>query len=84
MIFSNQKAKGAMPNFKKQKINTSTPEEILKNQEKSNKREKISWKIRYLKKGKREFWEKLIKEKGNRETDIKIKQHQRLISEKSW
>lgn len=73
-----------MPNFKKQKIKTNVCEKILKNQEKSNKREKNSWNNKYLKYGKREFKEKLISEKGNKETDIKIKQHQNLIKEKSW
>lgn len=37
-----------------------------------------------MKNGKREFWEKLTKENGSKETDIKIKQHQNLIREKSW
>lgn len=84
MIFSNQKAKGAIPNFKKQNIITNKLEKNLKNQEKRRKSEKSSWKIKYLKKGKREFWEKLIKENGSKEMDIKIKQHQRLMREKSW
>lgn len=83
IIFSNQKAKGAIPSFKKQNTNTKTSKKKLKNQKKSNNREKNSWKSKYLKNGKREFWEKLTKEKGNRETDMKIKQHQNLIREKS-
>ena len=84
IIFSNQKAKGAIPNFKKQNTSTKISEKRLKNQEKSNNKEKNSWKSRYLKNGKREFWEKLTKENGNKETDIKTKQHQNLIREKSW
>ena len=83
-IFSNQKAKGAIPILKKQKIITSTEEKGEKNQENNKKREKSSWKRRYLKKQNRELWLKLIKEKGNKETDINTKQHQNLIREKSW
>lgn len=84
IIFSNQKAKGAIPNLKKQNIITNIWEKISRHQENISKREKISWKIKYLKKGKREFLEKLTKQKGNKETDIKIRQHQNLIREKSW
>ncbi len=84
IIFSSQKAKGAIPNFKKQNIITNKLEKNLKDQEKRRKREKSSWKSKYLKKGKREFWEKLTKENGSKEIDIKTKQHQRLIREKSW
>jgi hypothetical protein len=42
MIFSNQKARGAIPILKKEKIKTKTEEKKLKNQEKSNKRENNS------------------------------------------
>lgn len=84
IIFSNQKAKGAIPSFKKQNIITNMWEKMLKNQENNNKREKNSWKSKYLKNGKRDLKEKLTKENGSRETDIKTKQHQNLIREKSW
>ena len=83
IIFSNQKANGAIPILKKQKIITKKEEKKLKNQENNNKREKSSWKSKYLKKGNKEFWLKLIKEKGNNETDINTRQHQNLIKEKS-
>jgi len=42
IIFSSQKAKGAIPNFKKQNIITNKLEKNLKDQEKRRKREKSS------------------------------------------
>jgi hypothetical protein len=42
IIFSNQKAKGAIPNFRKQNIITNKLEKNLKNQENRRKREKSS------------------------------------------
>lgn len=84
IIFSNQKAKGAIPILKKQKTITNMEGKKEKNQENSKRIEKSSWKSKYLKKQNNEFWLKLIKEKGSRETDINTRQHQNLIREKSW